>query len=83
VLAWPMLTPAPYTAVGELTSLSCQRLHHALRRRVLERIFAASAPGADCKKIRASYEQLFRIATGHPISPGFIAQRRKSISAKV
>jgi hypothetical protein len=33
-----------------------------LRRRVLQRIFAASAPEADDKKIGANYEQIFRIA---------------------
>jgi DDE family transposase len=51
---------------GQLTPLSCQRLHRALRRWVLQRIFALSAPGADAQKTEASYEQIFRIAAEHP-----------------
>jgi hypothetical protein len=58
----PWLTAATASPAGELTPLSCQRLHRALRRFVLQRIFAASAAGADCKKIEVSYEQIFRIA---------------------
>jgi hypothetical protein len=44
-----------------LTPLSFQRLHRALRRLVLQRIFAAFAPGADFQKTEGSYEQIFRI----------------------
>jgi hypothetical protein len=47
---------------GELTPLSFQRLHRALRRFVLQRIFAASACHADYEKTEATYAQLFRIA---------------------
>jgi hypothetical protein len=47
---------------GQLTPLSCQRLHRALRRRVLQRIFARSAPGADSPKTAASDAQICRIA---------------------
>jgi hypothetical protein len=58
----PWLTTATASPAGELSPLSCQRLHRALRRFVLRRIFAASAPGADCPKPEVSYEQIFRIA---------------------
>jgi hypothetical protein len=58
----PWLTAAPASPAGELTPLSCQRLHRALRRFVLQRIFAPSAAGADSQKIEVSYEQIFRIA---------------------
>jgi hypothetical protein len=58
----PWLTAATATSAGELTPLSFQRLHRALRRLVLQRIFAASAPGADSQKPEVSYEQIFRIA---------------------
>jgi hypothetical protein len=50
---------------GELTPLSCQRLHRALRRFVLQRIFAASAPAADWHNTEGTYEQIFRIAACH------------------
>src|SRR5438128_659172 len=79
----PWLTTAHSTAAGELTPLSFQRLHDALRRRVLQHIFAASAAGADCQHTGDSYEQILRIAACHQTSPGCIAQRRRSISAKV
>jgi Transposase DDE domain len=58
----PWLTTATASPAGELSPLSCQRLHRALRRFVLRRIFAASAPGADCLKTEVSDEQIFRIA---------------------
>src|SRR6266850_1752463 len=58
----PWLTAEHATPAGELTPLSFQRLHRALRRLVLQRIFAPSAPGADSQKIEVSYEQVFRIA---------------------
>jgi Transposase DDE domain len=46
----PWLNTVYTSPAGELTPLSFQRLHRALRRLVLQRIFAASAPGADCQK---------------------------------
>ena len=58
----PWLTAATATPAGELTPLSFQRLHRAVRRLVLQRIFAASASGADSQKPEGSYEQIFRIA---------------------
>jgi hypothetical protein len=58
----PWLTAATATPAGELSPLSCQRLHRALRRLVLQRIFAASAPGVDSQKSKVSYERIFRIA---------------------
>jgi hypothetical protein len=58
----PWLSVKRTSPAGELTSLSFQRLHRALRRLVLQRIFAASAPGTDCQKTEVSYEQIFRIA---------------------
>jgi hypothetical protein len=58
----PWLTMAHSAAAGDRTPLSFHRLHHALRHRVLQRIFAAFAAGADCQKTGASYEQIFRIA---------------------
>jgi hypothetical protein len=58
----PWLTAATATPAGELTPLSFQRLHRALRRLVLQRIFAASAPGVDSQKPEGSYERIFRIA---------------------
>jgi hypothetical protein len=58
----PWLTAEHATPAGELTPLSFQRLHRALRRLVLQRLFALSAPGADSQKIEVSYEQVFRIA---------------------
>jgi DDE superfamily endonuclease len=58
----PWLTAAMATPAGELSPLSFQRLHRALRRLVLRRIFAASAPGADSQKPEVSYERIFRIA---------------------
>jgi hypothetical protein len=58
----PWLTTTHSPSAGKLTPLSFQRLHHALRRRVLQRIFAASAAGADCQKTAVAYEQIFRIA---------------------
>jgi hypothetical protein len=58
----PWLTTATASPAGELSPRSCQRRHRALRRFVLRRIFAASAPGADCIKPEVSYEQIFRIA---------------------
>jgi hypothetical protein len=57
----PWLTTAHSTAAGALTPLGFQRLHHALRRRVLQRIFTASAAAADSQKTEARYEQIFRI----------------------
>ena len=56
------LTAEGATLAGELSPLSFQRLYRALRRWVLQRIFASSAPGADSQKIEVSYEQVFRIA---------------------
>jgi hypothetical protein len=50
------------TPAGELSPLSFQRLHRALRRRVLQRIFAAFASGADSQQTAGSYEKIFRIA---------------------
>jgi hypothetical protein len=47
---------------SELTPLSFQRLHRALRCFVLQRIFAASACSADWEKTEPTYAQLFRIA---------------------
>jgi hypothetical protein len=44
-----------------LTPRSFQRLHRALRRLVLQRIFAAFAPGADFQKPEGSDEQIFRL----------------------
>jgi hypothetical protein len=61
----PWLSMERTSSAGELTPLSFQRLHRALRRLVLQRIFAASAPGADCQKTEVSYEQIFRIAASH------------------
>jgi hypothetical protein len=58
----PWLTAERATPAGELSPLSFQRLHRGLRRLVLQRIFASSAPGADAQKTEVSYEQLFRIA---------------------
>jgi hypothetical protein len=58
----PWLSTERMSPAGPLTSLSFQRLHRALRRLVLQRIFAASAPGADSQKTAGSYEQIFRIA---------------------
>jgi DDE superfamily endonuclease len=58
----PWLTAMTASPAGELTPLSCQRLHRALRRFVLQRIFAPSAAGADCQKIEVRYEDIFRIA---------------------
>jgi Transposase DDE domain len=58
----PWLTAAPASPAGELTPLSGQRLHRALRRFVLQRIFAPSAAGADSQQIEVSDEQIFRIA---------------------
>jgi len=58
----PWLTTATASPAGELSPLRCQRLHRPRRRFVLRRIFAASAPGADCPKTEVSYEQIFRIA---------------------
>jgi hypothetical protein len=58
----PWLTAAPASPAGELTPLRCQRLHRALRRFVLPRIFASSAAGADSQNIDGSDEPIFRIA---------------------
>jgi hypothetical protein len=58
----PWLTAAHATPAGELTPLSFQRLHRALRRFVLRRIFAASARRADGQQTEMCYEQVFRIA---------------------
>jgi hypothetical protein len=58
----PWLTAATATPAGALTPLSFQRLHRALRRLVLQRIFAVSAPGTDSQKPEVSYEPIFRIA---------------------
>ena len=58
----PWLTAEHATPAGELTPLGFQRLHRALRRLVLQRIFVSSAPGADSQKIEVSDEQVFRIA---------------------
>jgi hypothetical protein len=58
----PWLNTASTSPAGELTPLSFQRLHRALRRLVLQRIVAASAPGADCQKTAVTYERIFRIA---------------------
>jgi hypothetical protein len=58
----PWLTTATASPAGELRPLSCQRLHRALRRFVLRRIFAASAPGAHCPNTEVSDEPIFRIA---------------------
>jgi DDE superfamily endonuclease len=57
----PWLTAEPATPAGELSPLSLQRLHRALRRLVLQRIFAASVRGADFQKTASCYEQVFRI----------------------
>jgi hypothetical protein len=58
----PWLTAACASPAVELTPLSCQRLHRALRRFVLRRIFAASARRADWQQSEGYYEQVFRIA---------------------
>jgi hypothetical protein len=58
----PWLTTTHSTSAGKLTPRSSPRRHHALRRRVLPRRFAASAAGADCQKTAVAAEQLFRIA---------------------
>jgi hypothetical protein len=58
----PWLNTASTSLAGELTPRSFQRLHRALRRLVLQRIFAASAPGADCQRNDVTYERIFRIA---------------------
>jgi DDE superfamily endonuclease len=58
----PWLAAGTASPAGEPTPLSCQRLHRALRRFVLQRIFAPSAAGADSQKTAARYEQSFRIA---------------------
>src|SRR5262247_3286456 len=50
------------TPSGELSPRSFPRLHRALRRRVLQRIFAAFAPGADSRQTAGSYVTIFRIA---------------------
>jgi hypothetical protein len=58
----PWLAAEHSGPAGELSPLSFQRLHRALRRRVLQRILATSAPGVDSQKTEVSYEQIFRIA---------------------
>jgi hypothetical protein len=58
----PWLGTERMSPTRQLTPLSFQRLHRALRRLVLQRIFMASAPGADSQKTAGSYEQIFRIA---------------------
>jgi len=58
----PWLTAATASPAGELAPLSFQRLHRALRRFVLQQIFAFSAAGADCQKTEVSFEQIFRVA---------------------
>jgi hypothetical protein len=57
----PWLGAECMNSTRPLTPLSFQRLHRALRRLVLQRIFAAFAPGADFQKTEGSYEQIFRI----------------------
>lgn len=57
----PWLTAAHSTAAGALTPLGFQRLHHAWRRRVRQRIFTASAAAADSQKTEARDEQIVRI----------------------
>jgi hypothetical protein len=61
----PWLSMKRTSPAGELTALSFQRLHRALRRLVWQRIFAAFAPGTDCQNTEVSYEQIFRIAASH------------------
>jgi hypothetical protein len=58
----PWLTTAPASPAGQLSPLRCQRRHRALRRFVLPRMVAASAPGADCPKPAGSDEPIVRIA---------------------
>jgi hypothetical protein len=58
----PWFTAERSTLAGELRPLSLQRLHRALRRLVLQRIFTASAPGTHLQQTAISHEQLFRIA---------------------
>jgi hypothetical protein len=58
----PWLGAEHMSPAGQRTPLSFQRLHRALRRRVWQRIFARSAPGADSQKTEASSAQIFRIA---------------------
>jgi DDE superfamily endonuclease len=58
----PWLTAEHATPAGELTPQSFQRLHRALRRLVLHRIFVASARSADPQQTERWYEQVFRIA---------------------
>jgi hypothetical protein len=58
----PWLAATGPNPTGELTPLSGQRLHRALRRFVLQRIFAASAPAADWHNTEVPYEQIFRLA---------------------
>jgi hypothetical protein len=58
----PWLAAATATAAGALSPRSGQRRHRALRRLVVPRIFAASAPGADSQKPAVNDERIFRIA---------------------
>jgi hypothetical protein len=62
----PWLTAATAPPAGELAPRSCQRLHRALRRLVLPRIFAAAAPGADSQKLEVSDARIFRSAACPP-----------------
>ena len=63
----PWLGAARRSPTGQLTPPSFQRLYRALRRLGLQRIFVASAPGADFEKTEGSYEQIFRIAASHQV----------------
>jgi hypothetical protein len=58
----PWLGAERMRPAGPLTPRSFQQRHRALRRLVLQRIFALSAPGADSQKPEPSDAQLCRIA---------------------